>query len=115
MDPETTSETPSSASEADVAPPSLPGVAGRLTPEEQQKLMQVRDESRTLLQKIGEFEVQKARIMARLEQLEGDGQEAINAISRRLSIPDGQQWVALQDGTIRLVNQPATKEGAAPS
>jgi hypothetical protein len=93
----------------------LPGFLGRLTPEEHRKLLGVRDESRMLMQKVGELEVQKARIMQRIDVLDGEGQEVINSVSRRVGISDGQQWIAHADGKIILVNPAAAKEGAAPS
>lgn len=102
------------ASPEDAATPSVPGSAGRLTPEEHQKCMSIRDESRMLMQKIGELEIQKARIMQRVDVLDAEGQEVLASIARRVGITD-QQWVALADGTIRIVNPQAAKEGAAPS
>lgn len=97
--------------------PEIPGTIGKLTPEEQQALMQIRQESQQLLAKVGEHEVLKMRLLARIDELDQKGQDHINTISQRLGITDGQQWVALQDGTIRLVNAPGSGqngEGAAP-
>lgn len=106
---------PTASPDAELASQSVPGSVGRLTPEEHQTLMRIRDESRMLMQKIGEFEIQKARVMHRIEELDAQGQEVINSVSHRVGIADGQQWIALADGTIRLVSPQAAKEGAAPS
>lgn len=92
--------------------PSAPEVAGRLTPEEHGKLSEIRAESQKLLQKLGEYEVLKARVLRRVDELDAIGQGYIDEISQRLNIPAGQQWVALADGTVRLVN-PAPVPGGA--
>lgn len=95
----------------------IPGVLGKLTPEEQQALMSIRQESQQLLAKVGEHEVLKMRILAKLDELDEKGQGHINAISQRFGLQDGQQWVALQDGTVRLVNgsQASQTQGGAPA
>lgn len=110
-------EAPAPTSAEAAATPEVPGSIGKLTPEEQQALLQIRQESQQLLAKIGEHEVLKMRLLARIDELDGKGQDHINTISQRLGLGDGQQWVALQDGTIRLVNPPASGqngEGAPP-
>jgi hypothetical protein len=84
---------------------------GQLTPDEQRHLLDIRQESQRHLAKIGEYEVLKSRLISRVNILDQQGQDAINAISKRLNLEDGQQWVALQDGTIRLVG---TGEAVSP-
>ena len=105
---ETPTETPETAPEAaeatEAAAPEVPGMIGKLTPEEQTALLQIRQQSQQLLAKVGEHEVLKMRVLAKLDELDAQGQEHINAISKRLGLEDGQTWVALQDGTIRMVN-----------
>jgi hypothetical protein len=81
-----------------------PNQIGQLTPDEQSHLLEIRQESQRHLAKIGEYEVLKKRLLDRVDTLDRQGQDAINAISKRLGVQDGQQWVALQDGTIQLVN-----------
>jgi hypothetical protein len=78
---------------------------GRLTPEEHQMLMRIRGESQQLLAKVGEHELLKSRILNRVEELDAQGQQIINAVSQRLGLQEGQSWVGLQDGRIRLVDQ----------
>jgi len=114
-----TPDAPQASPPADVQAetPEVPGSIGKLTPEEQQALVRIRQESQQLLAKIGEHEVLKMRLLARVDELDEQGQQHINTISKRIGITDGQQWVALQDGSIRLVNAPApgqNGEGAPP-
>jgi hypothetical protein len=88
-----------------------------LTPEEHQVLLQVRQQQQALLTKAGEHELLKLRTMARFEELDGQSQEIINAVSARLGLVEGQTWVGLQDGRIRLVDQNQNgqnKGGGAP-
>ena len=83
-----------------------PNVIGKVTPEEQAALMTIRNEQQQRLLKLGEHDVVKSRLVAELKELEQKGQVYINEIAKRLGIQDGQQWVALGDGTIRLVPAP---------
>lgn len=98
-------ETPTPTPHAEEAPVSDPHDLGRLTPEEHQRLLQIRQESQQLLAKVGEHEFLKGRLIARVEELDASGQEIINAVSARLGLKEGQTWVGLQDGRIRLVDQ----------
>jgi len=79
---------------------------GRLTPEEQQLLTKLKQDSAQYLNKIGEFEVMKARLLGKLDEMDKEGQEVMDAISKRLGLQPGQQWVAMLDGSIRLVAPP---------
>lgn len=79
---------------------------GKLTPEEQGSLMKIKQESAQYLAKIGEFEVMKARLLGKLDQMDKEGQTIMDSISKRLGLDAGQQWVAMQDGSIRLVEPP---------
>ena len=89
-----------------------PSIIGRLTPEEQQALFQVRQESQQLLAKVGEHELLKVRILARLDELNSQGETLLNNVTKRLGLEDGQKWVGMQDGTIRLINPPSQEGGA---
>jgi hypothetical protein len=95
----------------------IPGVLGKLTPEEQQALMSIKQQSQQLLAKVGEHEVLKMRVLAKIDELDEQGQGHINAISKRFGLDSGTQWVALQDGTVRLVNPPQAgqTQGGAPA
>jgi hypothetical protein len=120
---ETTPETAAPAAAAPEAPEAteaqaeIPGVLGKLTPEEQQALMTIKQQSQQLLAKVGEHEVLKMRVLAKLDELDEQGQGHINAISKRFGLEGGQQWVALQDGTVRVVNPPQAgqTQGGAPA
>ena len=99
------------------ATPEDPNVIGKVTPEEQAAMMAIRGEQQQLMMKIGEQEFLKTRILARLNELDQKQQEFVNGISQRLGIEDGQQWVAVADGTIRLVERSdpgQTQQGAGP-
>jgi hypothetical protein len=102
---ETTTETPTETPVTEEAAKD-PNDLGKLTPEEQGALLKIKGESAQYLAKIGEFEVMKARLLHKLNQMDGEGQAIMGAISARLGLTEGQQWVALQDGTLRLVDQP---------
>jgi len=120
---ETTTETPTPEAQEAVseavaqAQADIPGVLGKLTPEEQKALMGIRQQSQQLLAKVGEHEVLKGRLLSKLDELDAQGQGHINAISQRFNLESGQQWVALQDGTVRLVNPPESgqTQGGAPA
>jgi hypothetical protein len=86
--------------------PADPSIIGRLTPEEQNAMMRIRAESQQLLAKVGEHEILKLRILARVEELDDQGQSIISGVTKRLGLPEGTPWHGLQDGTIRLVNKP---------
>jgi hypothetical protein len=83
---------------------------GKLTPEEQQKLMSLKHDTTQYLNKLGEFEVMKARILNKLDLMEGEGQAVMSAISKRLGLEPGQQWVAMLDGSIQLVSSSSEGE-----
>jgi hypothetical protein len=107
---ETTPETAPPAPEGTTAeasaptPEEDPNALGKLTPEEQAALMLIRQQSQQLLAKVGEHEVLKQRLLVQLDQLDEQGQAHIAGISKRIGVEDGRKWVALQDGTIRLIN-----------
>lgn len=98
-----TSETDTETETPDLAP-NLKEL-GRLTTEEQQILVQLKHETAQYLNKIGEFEVMKARCLVKLDELESKGQQIMASISTRLELDPGVQWVTLMDGSIRLVEQ----------
>jgi hypothetical protein len=103
-----TEDTPTNAAAA-APPPEAekdPSDLGRLTPEEQGALVKIKQDSAQYLAKIGEFEVMKARILGKLDQMDKEGQSIMDSISKRLGLNPGQQWAAQLDGTIRLVTPP---------
>ena len=100
----TPEETPTPAPEAQEAKD--PSDLGKLTPEEQTSLMKIKQESAQYLAKIVEFEVMKARLLGKLDQMDKEMQTIMDSISKRLNVDPGQQWAAMHDGTIRLVQAP---------
>lgn len=114
--PETATETPDAPVTPEPAPPAEaqaptdPSVIGRMTPEEHNGMMKIRAESQQLLAKVGEHELLKLRIMARVEELDEQGQGLIAGVTKRLGLDPGTQWHGMQDGTIRLVNRPAAPQ-----
>lgn len=98
----TTTETPET-------PEKKADVIGQLTEDEQQKLGSMRLQSQDILVKIGQMEVQKQRLMSRLDSMDVEMQGIMTQISDRLDVPEGQKWVALQDGSIRAVPDPAAR------
>jgi len=87
-----------------------PDIIGKLSDEERDSLTQMRQHSQEVLIKIGQIRVQEMRLLARLDQMDAGAQEIMNKISSRLEVPEGQQWIALQDGSIRLVKSNAAAE-----
>jgi hypothetical protein len=79
-------------------------VIGQLTDEEKSKLGELKNQSAAMVQKVGEHEVLKLRLVGRIEDLESQGQELLASISRRLDLEPGTQWVATPDGGVVLVN-----------
>jgi len=83
-----------------------PNDLGKMTPEEQGAILKIKQESQQYLAKLGEFDVMKARLLKKLEEMDAEGQAIMGAISQRLGLKEGEQWVAHQDGTIRRVPAP---------
>jgi len=85
-----------------------PDTIGQLTDEEHQNLVSLRAQSQDILSKIGQMEVQKIRLLNRLDEMDTTVQSVLANITARLGLAEGQQWVALQDGSIRLVKPSMT-------
>lgn len=114
--PEASAPAPEASSQGQEAPAPTDDSVGKLTPEEQGELMKIRGESQQLLAKIGEHVILGLRVASRIEELDARGQEIINAVSARLGLKEGQTWVGLQDGTIKVVNsnQGGQNQGGGP-
>lgn len=89
-----------------------PDVIGQLTTEEQQTLQSMKIQSQEVLVKIGQIEVQKQRLMSRLDQMDEGASQIMSQISSRLEVPEGKNWIALQDGSIRLVDAPGAQSAS---
>jgi len=86
-------------------PGSDPFQVGELLPQEVMQLQQVRGRINQHLMEIGHHEVQKAMLLAKLEQLEQQGQTVIRQARLRLGIDDGETIQVTPDGKIRRMPQ----------
>lgn len=96
------------APEVSDAPPEDPNVLGVLEPSEMGILMAIQQQGRAVVQRVGEIEVEKFRLMGQLSSLEGQNQQHLQSIAKRLGIPQGTQWQVTQDGKIRKAPSPGT-------
>jgi len=103
---ETAADAAPEAQAAPDAPAEDPSIIGKISPEEQAAILQCRQQTQQLLAKIGEQEVLKLRLFARVEELDAQGQGYLDAITKRLNLPPGVNWVSTGDGNIRLAKQP---------
>lgn len=98
------------APEADEAPevagppPEDPNVLGVLEPRELGILMSMNQQARAIVQRIGEMEVEKARMLGQLSNLEVQNSQHLKGIGARLNIPENVQWQVTQDGKARKVS-----------
>ncbi len=80
-------------------------VAGNLNEQEAQSLNNLQREQRNILTKMGELEVQKARLLGRHAQLEQQGQGLLQGVATRLEIPSNWPWQVQADGSV-LMQEP---------
>ena len=106
--------TPETAPEVDVTPevaepaPEVedPNVLGDLEASEMGVLVSMQQQGRAIIQRIGEMEVEKSRVLGQLANLESQHQQYLQGIAKRLNIPQATQWQVTQDGKARKVSQP---------
>lgn len=89
------------APEVPEAPPEDPNVLGVLEPSEMGILTAIQQQARAVVQRVGEIEVEKFRLMGQLSGLEGQNQQHLQSIAKRLGVPQGTQWQVTQDGKVR--------------
>lgn len=89
------------AADASPAPPAPPADAGELTVGEMRLIEQLRAAANQIVLEIGNMEVRKSQLLARLGQLEAQGQAVLNTAARRLNIPDGETWHVTNEGKVR--------------
>ena len=82
-----------------------PKILGELTEEEIQKLQQMRRTASDIVHQIGNMEVQKARMMGNLSEIEVQGKMTMESVSERLGLAKGVQW-QIQDNKIVQVGMP---------
>jgi len=95
--------------EGDVAVQSDPMVAGRVTEDEATALNNLRRSANNVIMELGQAEVRKARLLGQLGAIEGQAQQQMQEIAKRLGIPEGRPWQVTPDGSARYVGeQPPT-------
>ena len=75
----------------------------RLTDEESRTLADLRRQGNDVIFQIGHHEVQKARLLGRLQQIEAEAQGVLDQVGQRLGIPDGTAWTVLPDGSVQVL------------
>lgn len=91
--------------------PQDPNIVGALSQEEMAKLQMLRQRGSQLTMEIGTLELRKTRILGSVAEVEGQGQELLNAVAKRLGIPDGQQWQVMPDGRARILQNVTPMQG----
>jgi len=86
-------------------PPEDPDVLGVMEPAELGMLTAIQQQGRAIVQRIGEAEVEKARLLGQLSNLEAQNQQHLQNVAKRLGIPQGTQWQVTNDGKVRGMTQ----------
>ena len=94
-------------------PPQDPDIAGSLTPAEMGGLSSLRQRMAQLTNEIGQMEIRKARMLAMLSKMEDQAQGIVQAVGKRLDVPEGQQFQILPDGRLRVVKVPTQPSAKA--
>ena len=101
------------APEVDVAPDVIeeapaadPNLLGTLEAGEMGVLTALQQQGRAIMLRIGELEVEKARMLGQLSNLEQQNQQHLQGVGKRLNIPQGVQWQVTNDGKVIKVGQP---------
>ena len=74
---------------------------GELTISDMRAIEQLRTAADQVVREIGHLEVRKSQLLARLAQVEAQGQEVLAGAARRLNIPDGETWHLAPDGKVQ--------------
>lgn len=83
-------------------------MAKKLEPEEVQQLQLLHRSAQEQVQRIGQMEVQKGRLLASLAEMEERAQAIMNAAAARLGIQPGVAWRMAPDGTVVILDQKPT-------
>lgn len=73
---------------------------GELTVGEMRTLDSLRAAADKIVRDIGQLEVQKSQLLARLAQHEAQAQGVLASAAQRLQIPQGQTWHVTPDGKV---------------
>ena len=82
-----------------------PRVLGELTEQESFQFQAMRKTAADMVYQLGNLEVQKARVMGNLQDIETHSRKMLDAISVRLGVAEGVRW-QIQDNKVILVGQP---------
>lgn len=80
-------------------------VVGDVEPGVQQTLQSLQRAANDVVFKIGRIEVDKARMLAQLQDIETKAEQTMRAEARRLGIEEGATWTITQDGKAVLMSQ----------
>ena len=73
-------------------------VFGNITPEANQAILQMRDQSGRIINEIGRMEVRKSQLLHQLNQMEAQTQGILKAEAQKLQIRDGTPWQLTPEG-----------------
>lgn len=91
-----------------------PMVAGAVTEDEANALNNLRRSANSVIMELGQTEVRKARLLGQLGAIEGQAQQTMQEIAKRLGIPDGKPWQVTPDGKARYLGE-APQQGQPPA
>lgn len=79
----------------------------KLEPSEVEALTRMHLEIQNTIQRIGQLEVQKARYMSTISEIEVKAQEMMSQVARRLNIEPGTRWQMGPDGSVIILPRTA--------
>lgn len=79
---------------------------GQLTEEEQAKFTSFRSKANSTTLEIGSLEIQKARLLSQMSDLEEAAQGTLNAVKARFDVPPEQHCMVTQDGKVFAFDLP---------
>ena len=83
--------------------PTDPTVVGVLTEQENNALGMLRRQGQQIQMKIGEMEIQKARLLGTMQDFENQAQTVLTQAGKRMGVTEGQPFSVAPDGTVRLI------------
>lgn len=87
----------------DSAAPDDQAFDGSLNESESLAISSLRRRGQQIQMQIGEIEINKAKLLGGLADLENQAQRVLSEAGRRLGIPDGVPWVVSMDGKVKIV------------
>ena len=83
-----------------------PKVIGNITPEELTQMTQMRQASDGLVMQLGRLRLQEQQVLQQIQQVQGEAQQVLSVVGKRLGIPDGVPWQVDPKGQAILVPMP---------